>query len=67
LLPVAHAHRGRVDPALSDFELARADSPFDVNLAALLELFVANFGEFSVSHDLVPLDAFLPLALLIGE
>jgi hypothetical protein len=30
------------------------------------ELARADFGEFSVSHDLVPLDAFLPLALLIG-
>jgi hypothetical protein len=66
-LPVEHAHRGRLGLTLTDFELASADSPFDVNLAAFLWPLVANSGEFSITHDLVPLDAFLPLALLIGE
>jgi len=49
------------------FELAGAESTLDVNLPSLLQIQIAGFGQFSERDDMMPLDASLLLALLVGE
>ena len=50
-----------------DFELSCRDLPFNVSLPSLLQILMAGFRELPESDDMMPLDAFLLLALLVGE
>ena len=49
------------------FELTRAETPFNVNLPALLQILIACFRQLPERDNLMPLDAFLLLSLLVGE
>jgi hypothetical protein len=48
-------------------EVTRAKASFDVNLPSLLELLITGLRQLPERHDVMPLDAFLLLALLVGE
>ena len=49
------------------FVLASPKPPLDIHLSTLLEVLMAGFCQFPERNNLVPFDALLLLAFLVGE
>src|ERR1700677_2206286 len=53
--------------AIAALPRSRPQAPFDVHLAAFVQVFCAGLGQLSEEYDVVPVDALLFLFLLIEE
>jgi len=59
--------RWRLPPLFFASNSRVAKTSLDVNLPSLLQILIAGLGQLPESNDLMPLDAFLLLSLLVGE
>src|SRR6516165_10445646 len=66
-LHAARHYLGALVLLLVAFPFARMQPSFNVNLAALLEIFRAGLGELPEHDHIVPFDAVLPFAGVIFE